>query len=138
LFFEYATENNLVIKSKKVKVGWGNPSTLPTSLSTSVKEGATRNVYIGGLDLDTTEEELEKVFGLFGEIEMINFKPQKGYGFVSFTDISCAIRAVATLQTEGKYLNCKIGYGKDRCGLPLRSNGAMTPPTSPVIFDYLQ
>jgi RNA recognition motif-containing protein len=130
-FYQHCLDNGLAIKSKKVKIGWGNPSSLPLSLSYAVQQGANRNVYVGQLKDTVTEEILEKDFSMFGEIEMINFKPTKNYGFISFLDISCAIRAVATLREQGDYVDCKIGYGKDRCGLPFRSNGTLSPPSTP-------
>ncbi|KAJ3414725.1 hypothetical protein HDV05_006162 [Chytridiales sp. JEL 0842] len=122
-FFNRGNTEGVVIKGKRVKVGWGKPSPLPLSVSSVVQTGASRNVYIGNLDATVTEERLRKDFGDYGEIELVNILHDKSIAFVSFTDISSAVKAVESVRSLPEYAHFKINYGKDRCGnLPRSSN----------------
>ncbi|KAJ3104564.1 hypothetical protein HDU97_009076 [Phlyctochytrium planicorne] len=110
----------VVIKGKRVKVAWGKPSALPMNVATVVQGGASRNVYIGNTDAGISEEKLRKDFGEYGEIELINLIPDRNIGFVNFTDILSAVRAVEGIKTNPEYAAYKVSYGKDRCGNPPR------------------
>lgn len=117
------------MKSKRMKIGWGKPSQLPVSISIAVAKGASRNVYIGSLDDYVTKESLDDDFNEFGEIELINIVGEKKIGFVSFTDITCAIKAVEFHRSAGRL---RVNYGKDRCGNALRPSKSFTsPPSTP-------
>jgi RNA recognition motif-containing protein len=61
-----------MLKNKKTKIGWGNPTPLPLIISSSVENGASRNVYIGNIDETVTRDVLFREFSDFGEIELIN------------------------------------------------------------------
>jgi RNA recognition motif-containing protein len=116
-FFERVQHEGLVFKGKKVKIGWGKPTPLPTSVQTAVQQySASRNVYIGSTDDQICEERLYNDFGEFGEIELVNLIPDKNIAFVNFTDILSAIRAVEAMKVNPDYHRYKINYGKDRCG----------------------
>ncbi|KAJ3092265.1 hypothetical protein HK102_009235 [Quaeritorhiza haematococci] len=115
-FFQRGTMEGVVLKGKRVKVGWGKASPLPSAVSQAVQTGASRNVYIGALDDTVTEDRLRKDFSEFGDIELINIINEKNIGFVNFTDILSAVRAVDTMKNAPEYARFKINYGKDRCG----------------------
>ncbi|KAJ3113836.1 hypothetical protein HDU96_002878 [Phlyctochytrium bullatum] len=110
----------VVIKGKRVKVAWGKASALPMNVATVVQGGASRNVYIGNTDANITEERLRRDFSEYGEIELINLIPDRNIGFVNFTDILSAVRAVEGIKNNPEYSAYKIAYGKDRCGNPPR------------------
>jgi len=119
-FYNKVSCEGIIIKGKRItKVGWGKHPTLSQHLSTAIQNGATRNVYIGQLEEGTTEEKLRKDFSEFGEIELINLIPEKKYGFVNFTSIKAAVKAVENMRNNPEYQNQKISYGKDRCGNPV-------------------
>ena len=44
------------------------------------------HIFVSGLDLNATDEELRKVFGSFGEIVYVKIPVGKGCGFVQFTN----------------------------------------------------
>jgi RNA recognition motif-containing protein len=119
-FYNKVSCEGIIIKGKRItKVGWGKHPTLSQHLSTAIQNGATRNVYIGQLEEGTTEEKLRKDFSEFGDIELINLIPEKRYGFVNFTSIKAAVKAVENIKNRQEYQNQKISYGKDRCGNPV-------------------
>jgi len=119
-FYNKVSCEGIIIKGKRItKVGWGKHPTLSQHLSTAIQNGATRNVYIGQLEEGTTEEKLRKDFSEFGDIELINLIPEKKYGFVNFTSIKAAVKAVENMRNKPEYQNQKISYGKDRCGNPV-------------------
>jgi RNA recognition motif-containing protein len=131
-----------MLKNKKAKIGWGNPTPLPLIISSSVENGASRNVYIGNIDETVTRDVLFREFSDFGEIELINIVLEKKIAFVSFCDIMSAIKAVQALREVNcrsepvlKRASRKINFGKDRCGNPFRHQRGhretVSPPHSP-------
>lgn len=119
--FNFANSQGLVIKGRKVKVGWGKPSSIPGPILQAIQQGATRNVYIGGIHETVNEEKLRKDFEQFGEIELVNLYREKSCAFVNFTSVNSAVTAVTSIRNSNPdYAGLKVNYGKDRCGQPPR------------------
>ncbi|KAJ5894495.1 hypothetical protein N7495_006186 [Penicillium taxi] len=116
-FHSDAILKKLAIKGNDIKVGWGKPSQVPTSVALAVQQsGASRNVYLGNLPEETTEENLREELGKFGPIDTVKIVKEKAIGFVHFLSISNAIKAVAQLPQEPQWQAPKrVFYGKDRC-----------------------
>ncbi|KNE59846.1 hypothetical protein AMAG_05299 [Allomyces macrogynus ATCC 38327] len=101
---------------------------VPPHIQAAVAAGATRNVYISNLAPTTTEDELRFDLAQYGEIDNVRIvpprEPGKGHmGFVHFCALAAAMKVVASLgQTNPKYANRRINYGKDRC-VPRHANG---------------
>ena len=128
-FWYTATTQGLSLRNRKLKVGWGKVSPLPHSVALAVQSGASRNVYLGNLNLERIDEDkLRRDFEGFGEIELVNVLKDKGCGFVNFTNVMSAIRAVDAMKTHEEYggAGAKVGYGKDRCGNAQRGKGGNT------------
>ncbi|KAI9094003.1 hypothetical protein DFS34DRAFT_250337 [Phlyctochytrium arcticum] len=119
-FYNRGTYEGVVLKGKRLKVGWGKATTIPQSVAAAVQSGASRNVYIGAIDDAINEERLRKDFSEFGDIELVNIIPEKNIGFVNFVDITSAVKAVDAMKHEPEYSKYKINFGKDRCGNPPR------------------
>lgn len=120
-FYAMSSLHGLIIHNRKIKVGWGKHSgPLPNSINLAVGNGASRNIYIGGLDkigdINFSKEKLYDDFKEFGEIEQINFFQERHCCFVNFTNISNAIKAIDGIRNNPDYQRCKINFGKDRCG----------------------
>jgi len=118
LAFHHASLNRdgLIIHGQKVKVGWGKPEPLPPTVIAALQRGATRNVYLGGIETDTvTEQKLETDLSQYGIIEKVNIVLDKQIAFVNFISIQSAVKAVAALRQDPMYSKYKINYGKDRC-----------------------
>ena len=116
-FHSDAILKKLAIRGQDIKVGWGKPAQVPTSVSVAVQQsGASRNVYLGNLPETVTEAELREDLGKFGPIDMIKIVREKAIGFVHFLSISNAIKAVSQLPQEPKWqAPRRVYYGKDRC-----------------------
>jgi len=124
-FFQVATYQGLTLNNRRLKVGWGKTSgPLTPALALAVHSGATRNVYIGGIeDFDSFgEDRLKRDFGEYGEIELVNYLKEKNCAFVNFTNISNAIKAIEAIKNKPEYANLRIAHGKDRCANPPRSS----------------
>ncbi|KAJ3417552.1 hypothetical protein HDV05_000009 [Chytridiales sp. JEL 0842] len=120
-FHSRGNNEGVVIKSKRVKVAWGNKATtVPSHIAAAIANGATRNVYIGNIDESVSEDRLRLDFGSFGEIETINILMDKNIAFVAFTDIGSALKAVDAMRVNPEYSMYRINYGKDRCAMPFR------------------
>ncbi|KAK5949843.1 hypothetical protein OHC33_009028 [Knufia fluminis] len=116
-FHSDAILKKLNIKGHDIKVGWGKPSQVPTSVALATQQsGASRNVYLGNLPEDITEEQLRMDLGKFGQIDTVKMVPEKAIAFVHFLSIGNAIKAVAQLPQDPKWQPPRrVFYGKDRC-----------------------
>lgn len=120
-FFAVANLQGLAIHNRRLKIGWGKHSgPLPNAISMAVASGASRNIYIGNIGEDWPESKLRHDFLEYGDIEQINFLPEKSCAFVNFTNISNAIKAIDGIRENPDYEKFKINFGKDRCGNPSR------------------
>ncbi|KAI8894466.1 hypothetical protein BC833DRAFT_530588 [Globomyces pollinis-pini] len=133
-FYNRGITDGLMLKNKRIKFGWGKPSPLPPTIAVQVEQGASRNVYIGLIDEFISEETLRQDFSPFGEIELINRLPEKRIAFVSFTDITYAIKAVEEIIENPFYAQFRINFGKDRCGNAIRPSKSflVSPPSTPT------
>ncbi|KAF9394492.1 hypothetical protein CPC16_011102 [Podila verticillata] len=118
-FFNQATYQGVTIKNRRLKVGWGqNAHALPAPVIQALSDGATRNVYVGGIDDSITEEKLREDFAEYGETELVNILKEKSCGFVNFTNVMAAVKAVEGIKSKAGYENVRVNFGKDRCGNP--------------------
>lgn len=116
-FHSDAILKKLNIKGHDIKVGWGKPSQVPTSIVLAAQQnGASRNVYLGNLAEDMKEDEIRADLGKFGPIDTVKMVPEKAIAFVHFLSISNAVKAVAALPQDPKWQPPRrVFYGKDRC-----------------------
>ncbi|KAG6309089.1 hypothetical protein E4U45_000001 [Claviceps purpurea] len=116
-FHSDAILKKLCIKGQDIKVGWGKASQVPTSVAMAVQQyGASRNVYLGNLPEETSDEELREDLGKFGAIDTIKIVREKGIAFVHYLSIANAVKAVSQLPQEAKWqAPRRVYYGKDRC-----------------------
>ena len=116
-FHSDAILKKLSIHGQDIKIGWGKPAPVPTSVSLAVQQsGASRNVYLGNLAENVTEAELREDLGKFGPIDTVKIVREKAIGFVHFLSIANAIKAVAQLPQDPKWgPPRRVYYGKDRC-----------------------
>lgn len=116
-FHSDAILKKLSIRGQDIKVGWGKPAQVPTSVALAVQQsGASRNVYLGNLPEDVSEAELREDLGKFGPIDTVKIVREKAIGFVHFLSIGHAIKAVSQLPQEPKWqAPRRVYYGKDRC-----------------------
>jgi RNA recognition motif-containing protein len=116
-FHSDAILKKLSIKGQDIKIGWGKPSQVPSSVQLAVQQsGASRNVYVGNLPDDITEQEVRDDLSKFGPIDTIKMVREKNIGFVHFLSVSNAIKAVAQLPQDPKWqAPRRVYYGKDRC-----------------------
>jgi RNA recognition motif-containing protein len=127
MFISQSTQQCLVVKNRRLKVGWGKPSALPIHVYQAVQHGGSRNVYIGNIDESITEEKLKHDFSEYGDIELVNTLKEKNCAFVNFTSIAGAVRAIDGIRSKEEYKKFRINYGKDRCGNPPRVQQQQRP-----------
>ena len=116
-FHSDAILKKLCIKGQDIKIGWGKPSSVPTSVALAVQQsGASRNVYLGNIPEEVSEDELREELSKFGPIDTVKIVREKAIGFVHFLSIGNAIKAVTQLPQEPKWqAPRRVYYGKDRC-----------------------
>ncbi|KAK4520595.1 Up in starvation [Mucor velutinosus] len=115
----HASTTGFIIKGRKARVGWGKPSKIPLAMLLAYQNGATRNIYLGGIDDKFSAEKLRTDCARYGEIELVNLCQEKNCAFVNFTSMSSAVAAIQGLKKfNAEYADLKINYGKDRCSNP--------------------
>ncbi|KAJ8077448.1 hypothetical protein PM082_001878 [Marasmius tenuissimus] len=136
-FHADSTLRKLSLHGQELKVGWGKPSAVPQQVLVAVQQqGASRNVYLGGLNntangengapngTEWTEEGLRDELGRFGLIDQVKIVRDKGIGFVHFLSIGTAIKVVNTLPSEPTWAGKRVSFGKDRCAYIPKSQQA--------------
>nr|GAT53117.1 RNA-binding protein nrd1 [Mycena chlorophos] len=124
-FFADATLRKLTLHAQELKIGWGKPSPVPAQVLQAIAQsGASRNVYLGGLDENMTEEQLRDELSKFGLIDQVKIVRDKNIGFVHFLSISIATKVVNTLPTDPAWAGKRVNYGKDRCAYVPKSQQA--------------
>lgn len=124
-FYADAVVKKLSLHGQELKIGWGKPSPVPSQVTLAIQQSnASRNVYLGGLDENTTEEQLRDDLSRFGLIDQVKIVRDKNIGFVHFLSISVATKVVNTLPTEPAWAGKRVNYGKDRCAYVPKSQQA--------------
>ncbi|KAL4068690.1 hypothetical protein V8B97DRAFT_1872893 [Scleroderma yunnanense] len=124
-FHADATIKKLSLHGQELKIGWGKPSPVSAQVQLAIQQSnASRNVYLGGLDETTTEEQLRDDLSRFGLIDQVKIVRDKNIGFVHFLSIAVATKVVNTLPTEPAWAGKRINYGKDRCAYVPKSQQA--------------
>jgi len=77
---------------------WGKKKSFTPELYAAIQSGATRNLYVGGLPENITNEGLEIRFAQFGPIESVRVMKIQGNGYVNYTSIESAVRAKEALR----------------------------------------
>lgn len=110
------TVKRVSLHKHELKVGWGKPSAPPPAVVMAAQnQHATRNVYIGGIDGNFTEESLRLDLSRFGDIDQIKIMRDTNVCFVHFLSIQAAMTVVSSLTLEPKWKGKRVNYGKDRC-----------------------
>jgi RNA recognition motif-containing protein len=72
-------------------------------------------LYVGNLSYSVTSEQLQELFGNYGEVQSVNIIEGKGFGFIEFAETSQAEAAMEALngsEFEGRTL--KIDEARPR------------------------
>ena len=73
-----------------------------------------KNIFVGNLDFNTSEEELRELFGTYGQVDRVSIMTDRdtgrsrGFGFVEMTNSEDGEKAIAALngsQLGGRKLN---------------------------------
>ena len=92
-----------------------------------------KNIFVGNLDFNTSEEELRQLFGAYGQVDRISIMTDRdtgrsrGFGFVEMANAEEGEKAIAALngtQLGGRTLNVnearpkteRAAGGRDRGG----------------------
>ncbi|WFD44296.1 hypothetical protein MPSI1_002962 [Malassezia psittaci] len=115
-FHADSSVRHITLHGQQMKIGWGKPSIPPPAVMLAVQQQqASRNVYIGQLDENTTEKDLRDDLARFGPIDQVKIVRDQAIAFVHFLSIQTAMKVVAVLPTEPKWSGKRVNYGKDRC-----------------------
>jgi RNA recognition motif-containing protein len=133
-FHTDALIRKLTLREQEVKIGYGKPSPLPANVQMAIQQsGATRNVYLGNLPQDMTEDDLRKELGVYGPIDQVKVITEKNIGFVHFFSIANAMKAVQQLPLEPSWSDRRVYYGRDRCAYISKQQQAMAAQNQAIM-----
>jgi len=90
-----AAENRpLMVCNTQVRVGWAKSAALRPEIQQAIQQGATRNLYIGGISENVTEDILKKLIAPYchGEFDSIHILRPKKIAFVNLISIKAALK----------------------------------------------
>jgi RNA recognition motif-containing protein len=115
----YHGMSNKIINGNQIRVGWGKTeegsqgnNNNNNQLGSGGQEPC-RNLYVGNVEGDISEEALHREFSRFGTIEKIKIIPQKGCAFVTFHSLASALECRKRLHGTMMFGRpVKINFGK--------------------------
>eukprot|EP00002_Diphylleia_rotans_P013222 TRINITY_DN2576_c1_g1_i2.p1 TRINITY_DN2576_c1_g1~~TRINITY_DN2576_c1_g1_i2.p1 ORF type:complete len:672 (+),score=123.45 TRINITY_DN2576_c1_g1_i2:49-2064(+) len=91
-----------------------------------------RNLYVGGIGQDVTQEDLVNAFSPFGHVESVKMIPMKGCAFIAFYYPESAANAMRDMQgARVKSYELRLGWGKPD-SVPVGQLSHPQPQTAPV------
>lgn len=121
--FLAAQQRPFLMYNTQVRVGWAKSAPLRPELQEAVSQGATRNLYIGGVSENITEANLKELIAPYchGEFDGIHILRPKKIAFVNLISIKAAIQARQALQSADPPivldgLPIKINFAKETIG----------------------
>ena len=87
-----------------------------------------KNIYVGNLNYNTQEHDLEQAFAQYGEVESVRIitdrytNQSKGFGFVVMSDDEAGTAAISSLNgTELNNREIRVNEAMDRNDRPRRN-----------------
>lgn len=118
--FMQAQSRPITIHNAPIKVGWAKSAPLRPEIQQAIQEGATRNLYIGGISDNINEEHLRELIAPYchGEFDGIHILRPKKIAFVNLISVKAAIQARQALQESGNPIvldgqPIKINFAKE-------------------------
>lgn len=134
--FMSAQERPIVLFNTPVRIGWAKSAPLRPEIQEAISQGATRNLYIGGISDNITEDNLKELIAPYchGEFDGVHILRQKKIGFVNLISVKAAIQAKQALQAGGQPIMLdeqpiKINFAKETIGG--QGGQGVGPPSQP-------
>jgi len=130
-FFVASQHRPIVLHNQQVRVGWAKSAPLRPEIQEAISQGATRNLYIGGISENINEDHLRELIAPYchGEFAGIFILREKKIAFVNLISIKAAIQARQALMSGSNPIvldgnPIKINFAKEtiqrQAGSPLQ------------------
>jgi RNA recognition motif-containing protein len=119
----HMNQSMVEINGNSVRVNWAKAPPLAGDLMAHVQAGATRNLWVGNLQVGTPVEELGALVEEFGLVDNIYQPDGKNFAFINLCSLRQAIRAKDKLNgLEFKGQQLRVNYAKEEI-TPMRGQG---------------
>ena len=108
----------MVIHGQVVNVRWGKAPPLRSEVLQAYQNGASRSLYLGGIDDEVSEEALTDLCSEIAELENVNILRDKKCAFLNFISVGDALNAKRSLTDQPLLSDVQIKYARDRCAPP--------------------
>jgi RNA recognition motif-containing protein len=118
-FWTHAQQQPITFGANNLKVNWAKSGVLTGDILNAIRQGATRNLFVGNVEDHITEELLTATFKEFGELDSVVILRPKKIAFINMTSIHSSLNAREKLQ--GKQIGdppvtLKINFAKEVTG----------------------
>jgi len=117
------------MRGKQIRIGWAKSSSLDSTILEQIRNGATRNLFVGNVPPGVSQEQLGLVFAPYGPIENLVVLRSKKIAFVNLSSIRAAVHARNVMNQDPgivlQGMRLKLNFAKEKIN-PL----LLTPYTS--------
>jgi len=104
------------LANQPIRVNWAKSVPLHPELAAQVRQGATRNLFVGNVDDHISEDLVRELFSPFGDFDSISLLRPKKIAFINFASLKSALKAKEALQGQSvgdPPVQLKINFAKE-------------------------
>jgi len=115
-FVASAQQSPITLADQPIRVNWAKSTPIHPEILAQVRQGATRNLFVGNIEEHISEDLVRELFAPFGEFDSIVLLRQKKIAFVNFASLKSALKAKDALQGQSvgdPPVQLKINFAKE-------------------------
>jgi len=115
-FVASAQHNPITLADQPIRVNWAKSTPIHPEILAQVRQGATRNLFVGNVEEHISEDLIRDLFAPFGEFDSIVVLRPKKIAFVNFASLKSALKAKDALQGQSvgdPPVQLKINFAKE-------------------------
>jgi RNA recognition motif-containing protein len=115
-FVSAAQQNPITLANQPIRVNWVKSTPIHPEILGHVRQGATRNLFVGNVEDHISDDLIRELFSPFGEFDSIVVLRPKKIAFVNFASLKSALKAREALQGQSvgdPPVQLKINYAKE-------------------------
>jgi len=115
-FVAAAQQNPIQLANQPIRVNWAKSTPIHPEMLAQIRQGATRNLFVGNVEDHISEDNLREVFAPYGDLDSIVVLRPKKIAFVNFAALKSALKARDALQGQtigDPPVQLKINFAKE-------------------------
>jgi len=115
-FVSASQQHPIQLGGQPIRVNWAKSAPLHPELAVQIRQGATRNLFVGNVDDHISEDLIRELFSPFGDFDSVSLLRPKKIAFVNFASLKSALKAREALQGQSvgdPPVQLKINFAKE-------------------------